>query len=239
MSDLVSNAAPVPLVNPSYYDEGVRWEQSVYQRTVNSLRVWRGVALILGVALLVALGALVLLLPLKTFEVVTLIVDKTTGFVEVARPLEQGGTISQHEALTRGNIVRFLRARETYDPKSLRDNYEMALLYSTGTASRDLQAEFDNSNLKNPMRRYGPDTVVSIMVKSVIFLNERTAAVRFQTTRRNDRENATEHWVANVRFRYTSEPMRNDYRFDNPLGFQVTEYRKDQETVGAIQEAGQ
>jgi type IV secretion system protein VirB8 len=239
MSDLVSNAAPVPLVNPSYYDEGVRWEQSVYQRTVNSLRVWRGVALILGVALLVALGALVLLLPLKTFEVVTLIVDKTTGFVEVARPLEQGGTISQQEALTRGNIVRFLRARETYDPKSLRDNYEMALLYSTGTASRDLQAEFDNSNLKNPMRRYGPDTVVSIMVKSVIFLNERTAAVRFQTTRKNDRENVTEHWVANVRFRYTSEPMRNDYRFDNPLGFQVTEYRKDQETVGAIQEAGQ
>ena len=61
MSNSASNAAPVPLVNPSYYDEGVRWEQSVYQRTVNSLRVWRGVALILGVALLVALGALVLL----------------------------------------------------------------------------------------------------------------------------------------------------------------------------------
>jgi type IV secretion system protein VirB8 len=225
-------------VNPNYYDEGVRWEQSVYQRTVNSLRVWRGVALILGLGLLVALGALILLLPLKTFEVVTLTVDKTTGFVEVARPLEQGGTVSQQEAVTRGNIVRFLRARETYDPKGLRDNYELALLYSTGAASRDLQGEFDNSNLKNPMRRFGADTTVSVMVKSVIFLNERTAAVRFQTTRKSDRENVTEHWVANVRFRYTSEPMRNDYRFENPLGFQVTEYRKDQETVGATEEAG-
>ncbi|MPR08859.1 virB8 family protein [Microvirga tunisiensis] len=239
MSDLASNAAPAPLVHQNYYDEGVRWEQSVYQRTVNSLRVWRGVAVILGLGLLVALAALVLLLPLKTFEVVTLMVDKTTGFVEVARPLEQGGTISQQEAVTRGNIVRFLRARETYDPKGLRDNYELALLYSAGAASRDLQAEFDNSNLRNPMRRYGPDTVVSVMVKSVIFLNERTAAVRFQTTRKNDRETVTEHWVANVRFRYTSEPMRNDWRFDNPLGFQVTEYRKDQETVGATGEAGQ
>jgi type IV secretion system protein VirB8 len=32
--------------------------------------------------------------------------------------------------------------------------------------------------------------------------------------------------------------MRNDYRFDNPLGFQVTEYRKDQETVEVTAEAG-
>jgi type IV secretion system protein VirB8 len=227
MSDTVSTAGSPAQVDPRYYDEGVRWEASVYQRTMNSLRVWRGVALILGLCLLAALGSLILLLPLKTFEVVTLTVDKTTGFVEVARPLEQGGTVSQQEAVTRGNIVRFLRARETYDPKGLRDNYEMALLYS-----------FDNSNLRNPMRRFGADTTVSVMVKSVIFLNDRTAAVRFQTTRKNDRENVTEHWVANVRFRYTSEPMRNDYRFDNPLGFQVTEYRKDQETVEVSAEAG-
>lgn len=238
MSDLASNEAPASLADPRYYDEGVRWEQAVYQRAVNSLRVWRGVAVILGLCLLAALGSLILLLPLKTFEVVALTVDKTTGFVEVARPLEQGGMVSQQEAVTRGNIVRFLRARETYDPKGLRDNYEMALLYSTGAASRDLQAEYDNSNLKNPMRRYGADTTVSVLVRSVIFLNERTAAVRFQTTRKNERETITEHWVANVRFRYTSEPMRNDYRFDNPLGFQVTEYRKDQETVEVSAEAG-
>jgi type IV secretion system protein VirB8 len=70
-------------------------------------------------------------------------------------------------------------------------------------------------------------------VKSVIFLNERTAAVRFQTTRKSERENVSTDWVANVRFRYTSEPMRNDWRFDNPLGFQVLEYRRDQETIGA------
>jgi type IV secretion system protein VirB8 len=238
MSDLASNEAPASLVDPRYYSEGMTWEAATYQRIANSLRVWRGVALVLGLALLAAIGLLGFLLPLKTFEVVTLIVDKTTGFVEVARPLEQGGTISKQEAVTRGNIVRFLRARETYDPKGLRDNYELALLYSTGAASRDLQGEFDNSNLRNPMRRYGADTTVSVMVKSVIFLNDKTAAVRFQTTRKNDREAVTEHWVANVRFRYTSEPMRNDYRFENPLGFQVTEYRKDQETVGATEEAG-
>ena len=58
-----------------------------------------------------------------------------------------------------------------------------------------------------------------------------TAAVRFMTTRTTEREQIVQHWAANVRFRYTNEPMKNEWRFDNPLGFQVIEYRKDQESV--------
>jgi type IV secretion system protein VirB8 len=34
-----------------------------------------------------------------------------------------------------------------------------------------------------------------------------------------------------VRFRYTDTPIKNEWRFDNPLGFQVYDYRRDQETV--------
>jgi type IV secretion system protein VirB8 len=41
-----------------------------------------------------------------------------------------------------------------------------------------------------------------------------------------------------VKFRYTSTPVKNEWRFDNPLGFQVTDYRRDQEsapTAGNLQ----
>ena len=34
-----------------------------------------------------------------------------------------------------------------------------------------------------------------------------------------------------IRFRYTTSPLKNEYRFDNPLGFQVTDYRRDQESL--------
>jgi type IV secretion system protein VirB8 len=51
------------------------------------------------------------------------------------------------------------------------------------------------------------------------------------TTRTTEREQIVQHWAANVRFRYTNEPMKNEWRFDNPLVFQVIEYRKDQESV--------
>ncbi|MDP9573831.1 UNVERIFIED_ORG: type IV secretion system protein VirB8 [Agrobacterium larrymoorei] len=219
-------------IDPRYYQEGERWEKSVYRSVAASRGVWRTVAVLLAAALIAMVGLLWATLPLRTFDVVVLEVDRTTGYVEASRPLREAGNLTQNEAVTRANIVRFLRARETYDPKSLRDNFDLASLYSTGKAADDLANTFSGANPNNPVKLYGADTIVSVAVKSIIFLNEQTAAVRFSTTRTSrGASTETRHWVANVRFRYTSEPMRNDWRFDNPLGFQVTEYRRDQETV--------
>ena len=36
-------------------------------------------------------------------------------------------------------------------------------------------------------------------------------------------------WAAQIRYRYSGEPMSLEDRLANPLGFQVIEYRRDQE----------
>ncbi|MDE1992296.1 MAG: type IV secretion system protein [Rhizobiaceae bacterium] len=224
-------------IDPRYYQEGERWEKSVYRSVAASRAVWRVVAIALGLSLIAMVGLLWATLPLKSFDVVVLEVDKTTGYVEASRPLSEAGDLTQNEAVTRANIVRFIRARETYDPKGLRDNFDLASLYSTGKAAQDLANTFSGSNPDNPVKLYGANATISVAIKSIIFLNEQTAAVRFSTTRTGQTGSpATDHWVANVRFKYTSEPMRNDWRFDNPLGFQVTEYRRDQETVTSTED---
>ncbi|MGO4569452.1 virB8 family protein [Rhizobium sp. 2YAF20] len=229
--------ASAGVIDSRYYSEGEQWERSVYRSVAISRAAWRMVAVLLGVALAAAIGLLWMLLPLKSFDVVVLEVDKTTGYVEASRPLQQRGDLTQNEAVTRANIVRFIRARETYDPKGLRDNFDLASLYSTGKAAADLANSYTGANPNNPVKVYGANAAVSVFVKSVIFLNDNTAAVRFSTTRSGTSgPTTTDHWVANVRFKYTSEPMRNDWRFDNPLGFQVTEYRRDQETVTSGEE---
>ena len=226
-----------PDIDARYYQEGERWEKAVYQSVSASRAVWRVVAITLCIALLAMAGLLWATLPLKSFDVVVLEVDKTTGYVEASRPLSETGDLTQNEAVTRANIVRFIRARETYDPKGLRDNFDLASLYSTSKAAQDLANAYSGSNPDNPVKLYGADTTISVGIKSVIFLNEKTAAVRFSTTRNSSTgPTETNHWVANVRFKYTSEPMRNDWRFDNPLGFQVTEYRRDQETVTSTED---
>jgi type IV secretion system protein VirB8 len=226
--------APAPTINPAYYSDGARWEASVYWKVALSRGFWRLLSLVLLLALLVAIGALWALIPLKSIEVVTLLVDKTTGFVEVAQPLAPGRALPEQDAITRANIVRFIRARETYDPRGLRDNVDLASLLSAGMASRELQQLYSDSNPANPVKLYGVEGRVSVYVKSVPLLNENTAQVRFDTIEKTERDpgERVTAWISTVRFRYTKTPIRNDWRFDNPQGFQVIEYRRDQETAG-------
>src|SRR5271157_3798718 len=181
-----------PLVKGHYYEDGARWERDIYRRLELSRNSWRVVSVVLSLALFGALWSLLALIPLKSTEVVTLLVDKATGFVEVARPLEEGGPISQREAVTQANIVRYIRARETYDPPALRDNFELAALLSAGQSSKDLQDEYSASNPQNPMRLYGANGRIRVTVESVNFLTDgwmnnpkspATAAVRFITIR--------------------------------------------------------
>jgi type IV secretion system protein VirB8 len=247
MGDIADAPETGALVKDSYYHDGARWERDVYRRLELSRNAWRLVAIGSLACLAAGLICLALLIPLKSTEVVTLVVDKATGFTQIARPLEEGGPISQREAVTQANIVRYIRARETYDPPALRDNFELAALLSATQASKDLQDEYAASNAQNPVRLYGASGRVRVVVESVNFLTDgwmqnpkspATAAVRFVTIRTNERERVEQHWAGNVRFRYSGEPMKNEWRWDNPLGFQVLEYRKDQETIAPIAGVG-
>ncbi|MDE8343497.1 MAG: VirB8/TrbF family protein, partial [Acidocella sp.] len=188
------------------------------------------IATVMTVIALMALGALWMALPLKTFEPYMVVVDKSTGFVEVKRPMAEG-TLTQNEAITDFNLVRYIKARETYDPKALKDNYDLPELLSTGAAAHQLTGEFSPVNPQNPVTLFGRLTNVTVNIKAITFPNKETALVRFSTTEVKTTTSITRHWVALVRFQYTSAPARMEYRFQNPLGFQVTQYRRDQETA--------
>lgn len=230
-------AATGNLVDERYYRAGATWEDDTHR----SLRRSRTLAwLVSGAASVVAglsLLTLVLILPLKQFEPYVIEVDKTTGYLEVARALKPGD-LSQNEAVTAANLVRYIRARETYDAREIKQNYDLAQLYSTGTASRDLTWAYTPSNAQSLDKVYGRNVTISVDVKSVSLLNSTTASVRFSTTTRRENSSTTDNWVAVVKFRYTTTPIKNEWRFDNPLGFQVIEYRRDQEsapTAGSAQ----
>lgn len=128
------------------------------------------------------------------------------------------GDLDQSEAVTAMSVVRYLRARETYDPPAIKDNFELAQLLSTGDAARELVELYSPANARNPVRLLGRGATVAIGIKSIQFPNQRTAIVRFSTRERSATSAVTSHWTALIRFRYTRAPMRNEWRFDNPLG---------------------
>ncbi len=222
-----------PIDLTAYWKAGASWESELYRKERRSRKIAWTVATISGISTLLSLSALNLLVPLKQFEAVVVIADKTTGFVEVARSLNES-KLSENDAIKTANIVRYIRARETYDPRALKDNYDLAQLYSTGQAAADLRHEFEPSNPQSKDKVLGRDTRIAVTIKSVSFLNTSTATVRFSTETRRDNTLRREHWVSVVRFRYTTAPLKNEYRFDNPLGFQVAEYRRDQESLPEV-----
>lgn len=222
--------------DPRYYEEAITWERDVIRSAKRSRAVAWTVACIATLIALMALGGLLLLLPLKTFEPYVVEVDKTTGYMEVKRALKPTDE-DPAEAVTSMNIVRYLRARETYDPPAIKDNFDLAELLSTADAARQLVELYSPTNPANPVKQLGRHTRISVSIKSVQFPNNRTAIVRFSTTETGQTNTTTSHWTSLLRFRYTNAPMKNEWRFDNPLGFQVTEYRRDQESASTSEPA--
>ncbi len=215
----------------SYFQDGARWEDETVRKAKRSRTLAWFVTMVFGMMTMCALIALLMLVPLKSFEPIIVVVDKATGYIETKSGLTKAQNLTDSRAITQANIVRYIRTREGYDPYAISENYGTAALLSTGDAARDLQNQYSVSSPSNPARVYGKDKQVLVDVKSVTFPNESTALVRFSTTEKSASDAKTRHYISVVRYRYTNEPATNAWRFENPLGFQVYNYRRDQETV--------
>ena len=215
----------------SYFQQGDIWEQEIIKRAKRSARVAWFFSIVFAGNALLSLLAIVLMLPLKSFEPYVVTVDQTTGYIEVKSGLTRPANLTEQQAITQANVVRYIRAREGYDPYAITENFGIAALLSADGAARELQTLYSAANAQNPTKVYGRLKRVLVEIKSVTFPNTSTAIVRFSTDERSDTESIVRHWISVVRFRYTDTPVRNEWRFENPLGFQVYSYRRDQETV--------
>ncbi|MBB3545302.1 MULTISPECIES: type IV secretion system protein [unclassified Rhizobium] len=215
----------------TYYQSGDIWEQEIVKKAKRSRTLaWLVTSVFAGITVL-ALSALVLIVPLKSFEPYIVEVDRNTGYVEVKSGLTRPASLTDQQAITQANIVRYIRSREGYDPYAIEENFGVAALLSTGNAARELKELYSAANAKNPARVFGKNRKVTTEIASVTFPNSSTGIVRFSTSEISDTDTITRHWIAVVRYRYTDTPATNEWRFENPLGFQVYDYRRDQETV--------
>ena len=175
---------------------------------------------------------LIILMPLKTVEPHTILVDRTTGFVQEVSPLDPQ-RLTGDAALTQSFLVQYVIARESFDIASLQANYRKVGLWSVEGARSSYVAGMQASNPDAPLNLYPRSSIVETRVKSVSPMDDGSAMVRFETQRR-DAGGQTEParaWVAILRYRYSGEAMSAEDRFVNPLGFQVVHYRRDPEML--------
>ena len=215
----------------TYFQDGERWEHEIVRKAKRSRALAWFVTTIFGAITVLSLLALVMLVPLKSFEPYIVTVDRNTGFIEVKTGLTRPANLTEQQAITQANIVRYIRAREGYDPYAIEENFGIAALLSTAEAARELQELYSTANPQNPARKYGHLRKLLVTIKSVTFPNASTSIVRFAVAEKSDADTIVRDYISVVRFRYTDTPARNEWRFENPLGFQVYDYRRDQETV--------
>ncbi|MDI1325562.1 MAG: VirB8/TrbF family protein [Brevundimonas sp.] len=218
----------------AYYREAGSWATDQIEALRKSRRIaWSVAAAAVVVAVSEAI-ALVVLMPLKTVVPYTLMVDRTTGFVQALKPLDPG-QITPDRALVQSMLVQYVIARESFDIATLQTNYEKVGLWSAERARSDYLTFMQASNIDGPLNLYPRSSIVEARVKSVSRLDAQSALVRFETVRRDEggQYQPAMPWVGIVRYRFSGEPMSAEDRFLNPLGFQVLDYRRDPEALPA------
>ncbi|MGI4879775.1 MAG: virB8 family protein [Janthinobacterium lividum] len=216
----------------AYYADAASWSQDVNGALRASRRRAWWVAS--GAALIAVCEALALaaLSPLKTVVPYTITVDRQTGAAQLARGVNLGA-MSENEALIQSALAQYVIARESLDATDLAANYRKVGLWSAGTARSDYLRAMDRNNPASVLIGATAATEIATTITSITQMSPTTALVRFTTDRREgDGPVARMNYAAVVQFAFTGGPLSMEDRLVNPLGFQVTHYRRDAESSG-------
>ena len=221
---LVGKSAPD--TNAPAPDAAATWEKETYLTQRRSTRRAWSCAVAAFVLAFLAICALILVLPLKEFAPYVVTVDKSTGWLEVTRGLQQGN-LTQNEAITIAQIVRCVVARESFDATDYPQLYREVGLCMTARALDGYRRQHDQSNTDSPPVLYGYDGILRVEIGSVNLLTDTTAIVSFRTILEYRGREVVNHWRAAMTFSYTNKEFPMQDRFINPLGFQISSYRRD------------
>jgi type IV secretion system protein VirB8 len=215
-----------------YYANAGSWADERTESIYASRKLAWIVALVASAVAVILAIAIAFMLPLKTVVPHTLLVDKHTGFVQALDPTAPQ-KIAPNKALTQSFLVQYVEAREGFDIATVQGHFKKVALWSAGQNKARYVTMMQAGNPDSPLTLYPRTTVIDVKVRSVSQLSEGQALVRFASIRR-DRgaaEAQPQNWVAVVKYRYSNAPMTVEDRYVNPLGFEVTDYRMDAETL--------
>lgn len=202
-------------------------------------RAWM-VAFAAIVMSLILAGGYFYMLPLKEKVPFLVMADATTGNAAVARLDEsfKNRWVTASDAINRSNVSHYVTMRESFDDAMmhLRDWRAVHSMSSpaVGTAYSALHS---TKNENSPLKTYGKNKAVRARILSIVFIGDeggttpKGATVRFQRSlydKGNGASRMMDSKIATLEFTYNLNlKMDEKDRIENPLGFQVTSYRVD------------
>lgn len=203
-----------------------------YEERFDNITVQRNLLFILLIVLLclsiISIGVIAYVINTKRFDPFVIQIDDTTGMAKVVNPINSQ-VLNGNEALAQYFIKKYVVARETYNPVDFTTlaNKTVRLL-SANSIYWDYRGYLRNDEL-NPSIKYGQKNTTFLIVKSWSKLSDNKYILRFSI---NETAQARRVYnkIAVVEFQYVPMELIEEDKDINPLGFQVTGYRVDDDS---------
>ncbi|MEN1941074.1 type IV secretion system protein [Luteimonas sp. MJ246] len=217
----------------------VNYETSIADLARRSERRAWWVAGVAAVAALLLAASYLLVMPLKERVPFLVMADAYSGNATVAR-LDadfRHRSITASEAIARANVARFVSLRESYDVAmmNLRD-WRAVHGMSAPEVGREYASLHAANNPRSPFNTHGRSRAIRVRILSIQLIDGPAGApagatVRFQRSVYDKTSGATrplDSRIATLGFSYNlGLKLDEPDRLENPLGFQVTSYRAD------------
>lgn len=189
---------------------------------------------------LILAGGYFYMLPLKEKVPFMVMADAYTGTSTIARLDESfdNRNITGSEAFNTSNVAHYLLARESYDSEMInRRDWTTVYTMSATDVAAGFTASRSRNNISSPINVYGKHHAIRVDILSIVLIGgsstrePKGATVRFQRSLYEKQSGALsplDSKVATLEFKYEKNlKMDEKDRIENPLGFQVTNYRVD------------
>ncbi|EAQ6707362.1 type IV secretion system protein [Salmonella enterica subsp. enterica serovar Braenderup] len=193
-----------------------------------------------GAGLLIAVlavAAILVMLPLKETTVELVTVDNHTGRTQhITRASKT--SITAEEAYQKAMAANYVKIRERYVYPSLQDDYETVQMYNSPEVNNDYLALYAGKNAPDKVYNNGANTVKIDILSSQITdgtAPDKVATIRYKKTIRRLLDNQTRYEYWDARFTFHSDPnkeMSDEEREVNYFGFTVTSWQTDREIRG-------
>jgi type IV secretion system protein VirB8 len=235
----MSSSAPLE----AYFAEARSWDAD---RKAQSQRIARLALWIAGagwIGLVMACGALLLLMPLKRVEPFVIRVDNTTGILDVV-PVYAGKT-DLPDTVTRYLLTHYITVCERFNFATAESDYEECGAFHTAARNAAWYAAWSPNNPSSPLNLYRDGSSIRSEVNAVSFFKRGNgvtdlAQVRYIKARHGlgGEEQGVTHWIANIQYAYAQPSADPKVRRWNPLGFKVVEFKVEPEIVPEATAAG-
>ncbi|AHX04882.1 VirB8 family type IV secretion system protein [Ehrlichia japonica] len=205
------------------------WHVSRY----NSVVVQRNMLLFFTTLALSAVGISVFVISNisknRTIEPFVVEIEKKSGITTLVNPISVK-QYSADEVLNNHFIIEYVRSRELFDPNNFQYNYYTKVrLFSNQTIYSEFRNWIRLSNPASPLNLYANVTSGHLKIRSLQHLRPGNVQIRFSLEFNHPNGTIKKDRIATLSFEYATLEMNEQERQINPLGFQITYYRADDE----------